>query len=460
MQETPPAASARATLPRVGAALLLIGWLSAPAPSRSAAQSPPPIVWPEGTDTLAFENVEGIILIRARLTGRPVGAERSQPRPVPTTVVDTTGWLAFDTGAGFIALDARVAVRLGVLDRVPSRAVDFAERTLPRLEMGKLQADQLSPVAVFDAGLLARVTDHAVLGLLGYAVVRDRIVWIDYAAQRIVLIPAGVEVVENDALAVAASRRIMGNALSAAAVPCRFRMTLDGKIMLRGRVTPNHGGKETTWLNLVLDTGASKSTLFEDLIDTKSNVAGWRPALKGLSAPTLLATSSARLCRVRRIEVQGTSVTASAAQTEVALLKNPIAAELGRLAGEPVHGLLGYTFLERFHVAVDYPRRVLWLDPISDYRDPRPYEHSHVGLQLERDRGAVRVVAVVEDSPAAEAGIAPGDEVTAVGGKTLAGLSWAEVSRILEGPAGSELQLTVRHDGVEKTHRLRRRQLL
>jgi hypothetical protein len=192
------------------------------------------------------------------LTGRPVGAERGEPRPVSTAGVDTTGWLAFDTGAGFIALDARLAVWLGVLDSVPSRAVDFASRALPRLEMGKLQADQLSPVAVFDAGLLTRVTDHAVLGLLGYAVVRDRIVWSDYAAQRLVLIPGGVDIVESDALAVAASRRILGNALSTTAVPCRFRMTLDGKIMLRGRVTPLHGGKETSWLNLVLDTGARK----------------------------------------------------------------------------------------------------------------------------------------------------------------------------------------------------------
>jgi len=444
----------------MAASVLLAGRLTMPAPSHSATPSAPSTALPEGTDTLAFENVEGIILIPARLIGRPLGSERSVSHPVPEVIADTTGWLALDTGAGFIALDARVAVRLGVLDTLPSRAVDFAARTLPRLEVGKLVADQLSPVAVFDAGLLNRVTDHNVLGLIGYRVVRDRIVWIDYAARRVVLIPAGVDEQASDALAVAASRRILSGALTSEAVPCRFRMTSDGKIMLRGRVTPNHGGQPTNWLSLVLDTGASKSTLFEDLMDPKSNVANWSPVLKGLAAPTLLATSTARLSRVRRIEVQGTSGTAAASQTEVALLKNPIAGELAAIAGEPIHGLLGYSFLQRFKVAVDYPHRVLWLDPVKDFHDPRPYEHSHVGLQLERDNGAVRVVAVVEGSPAAQAGIVAGDQITMVNGKALGDLSWEQISRLLEGPAGTEMDLTVRHGGTEKSHHLRRRQLL
>jgi len=45
----------------------------------------------------------------------------------------------------------------------------------------------------------------------------------------------------------------------------------------------------------------------------------------------------------------------------------------------------------------------------TDSELPRrhPYEHTHVGLQLERIGGTARVVAVVEGSPAAQAGIAP-----------------------------------------------------
>ncbi|TMQ70290.1 MAG: hypothetical protein E6K80_08990, partial [Candidatus Eisenbacteria bacterium] len=204
-----------------------------------------------------------------------------------TTSLDTTGWMAIDTGAGFLALDAKLAIRLGVLDTLPARAVDFALRPLARLVIGDLTSDQISPVAVFDSDIVTRVTDHGVLGLLGYHVFRDRVIWIDYDSRRIALVPAGTDTHDEDALAVADSRRGLGGVLSRSAIPTRFRMTVDGKILLRARVTPNQGGRATPWLNLVLDTGASKSTLFEDLVDARSHTEAWRPAIKGLVAPTL-----------------------------------------------------------------------------------------------------------------------------------------------------------------------------
>ena len=162
----------------------------------------------------------------------------------------------------------------------------------------------------------------------------------------------------------------------------------------------------------------------------------------------------------RALEVQGTSGIATATQTEIALLRNPIAHDLGELAGEPVEGLLGYSFLRRFRIACDYPHRVLWLDPVVGFKDPHPYEHSHVGLQLERDRGAVRVVSVIEGSPAAQAGIAAGDVVTAVNGKSLHDASWDEIGTMMEGPPGSSIDLTIRRGSSEATHHLRRRRLL
>ncbi len=387
-------------------------------------------------------------------------SERSVPHPLAPVAADTSGWLALDTGAGFLALDSRVALRLGVLDSLSSRAVDFAPHTLPRIEIGDLTADQVGPVAVFDAEMLDRVTDRAVLGLVGYRVFRDRILWIDYGSSRLALVPAGADSEMEDPLAVAASRRVLGAALSPAAIPARFQLTMDGKVIVRGRVTPNRGGRATSWLNLVLDTGAAKSTLFEDVVDPSRHLESWRPAISGLIAPNLVASSSARLSRVRQIEIRGTSSIAAAPQTEVALLRNPIAAQLGELAGEPIHGLLGYSFLARFRVACDYPHRVLWLDPIPDFRDPNPYEHSHVGIQLERIAGAVRVASVVQGSPAARAGIQAGDELLAIDSKSLAGRDWSEIGRLIDGPPGSPIDLTFRRRAVEKVYHLRRRQLL
>src|SRR6185369_548755 len=98
--------------------------------------------------------------------------------------------------------------------------IDIAQRPLGRLSLGSLNVDQVAPVLVFNAGLLSRVTDRDVLGLIGY-----RVMWIDYRAGRLALIPAGPDMQVEDAPAVAASRRTVSRALSPAAVPIRFRLT-------------------------------------------------------------------------------------------------------------------------------------------------------------------------------------------------------------------------------------------
>lgn len=443
-----------------GALLLLAGlaWPAeglaagaAGADSRGAA-----LRFPTGTVSLPFENVEGVILVHATVRGR----DAQSPSDFSAAIAETSGWFALDTGAGFLAIDSKLAVSLGICDGLSSHSIDVAQRPLAELSIGDMTLSQVKPVVVFDARLLRSVTDRPVLGLIGFEVLRDRALWIDYRTSRAALIPAGPDVELEDAPAIGESRRVLAGALSPRAVPIRFRMTSDGKVLLRARVTPVAGGGPTPWLNMLLDTGAAKSTLFADVVAPQTNTAGWRPALRGLIAPTLAATSSARLCRVRRIEARGSSGTAEATNVDLALIENPLAGQLERLAGEPVHGLLGYSFLQRFRMACDYPRRVLWLDPVPGYRDQRPNEHVHVGLQLDRTAGSVRVVAVAEGSPAAVAGIAAGDELLAIDGASTSAMSWQAIGQRMEGRAGSRVELKTRRGAAEHTYNLRRRKLL
>jgi PDZ domain-containing protein/aspartyl protease len=435
-----------------------------PSPARPRFPPVASIQWPEGTEVVPIESVEGVLLLKATVSGpgRVPSSVGAAPGATPgeSPARDSTGWFAIDTGAGFLALDSRFALALGILDSLPRQTVDIAPQPVPRLAIGSLAMDQIAPALVFDAKLLSRVTDRDVLGLIGYRVLRSAIVWLDFVAGRLALIPGGSESDLEDAPAIAESRRLVRGALSSAAIPARFRMTGDGKILIRVRVTPAGGGRPTPWLNLMLDTGASKTTLFEDVVEPLAKTSTWRPALRGLVAPTLYATSSARLCRVARVEIRGGAGTAEATNVDVALIQNPLSNELGRLAGEPVHGLIGYSFLERFRVAFDYPRRVLWLDPIPGFRTTRPYEHVHVGLQLERESGRVLVVAVAEGSPAAEAGVAIGDELVAVDSQPVAHLGWVELTRRLEGAPGTPITLTLRRGDLERSYDLRRRRLL
>ena len=416
----------------------------------AGAGSTTPRQWPEGTEVLSFENLDGIILIEGTVRG--------------TDGRDSSGWFVLDSGAGQLALDSRLATRLGIAKQVSTAPIGITDQPLPRMVIGSLTVDQVSPVLTFDAEIVRRAADRAVLGLIGQSVVRDRAVFIDYQAQTIALVPSDVAAAAEDSTALQPARAPY---VPSTAVGIRFRLAEDGKALVRVRVTGPRRRFESGWLTFALDTGASKCVLFDDATASADASELWKPSLEGLVAPTLMGKVATRLARAERIEVgahAGSRLPAAAAaaapQVDIAVLSSPLSGDLSRVAGEPVHGLLGYSFLRRFRSICDYPNQVLWLDPVEDFHDDRPYEHTHAGLQLERDGDRARVAAVASDSPGARSGIRAGDEIVAINGKPANGSPVSSLARLMEGPPGSALTITVRRGDVETVHRLKRRRLL
>ena len=127
---------------------------------------------------------------------------------------------------------------------------------------------------------------------------------------------------------------------------------------------------------------------------------------------------------------------------------------------EPVDGLLGYSFLKHFRIALDYPRGVLWLDPDRGDVPDREGEYCHPGIQLESVGGSLRVMAVAVGSPAARAGIRAGDELLSVDGRQVSGDDVVEVARKLEGRPGSGVVLRFRRGSREWSRRVIRTPLL
>ena len=111
-------------------------------------------------------------------------------------------------------------------------------------------------------------------------------------------------------------------------------------------------------------------------------------------------------------------------------------------------------------MGIDYPRRVLWLDPLPEPWDDRPYEYSQVGLQLERRGAAIQVVGVANGSPAALAEIMIGDTLVAIDGTSAKQADLAMLTRRLEGPPGTGVSLLMRHGGEVRSYSLVRRRLL
>jgi len=394
--------------------------------------------WPDGTQILRFDDVEGAILLEATLTS--------------ASGQDTTGPVLLDTGAGYLAVDLGLSRILGLADGAASAAaVDLAPRPLSRLQLGTLQLDQVSPVLTVDAGVIRRVTGLPVLGLLGQAILGARVVVIDFAARTLVLVPP-----PRDSLA---GQPVFRSILSPRSVAVPFRLVADGKAVVRVGVSAEPGGP-TTELSLIVDTGATKTVLFRRALDRR--LPGWRswPALRGLGAPTLTGDAAAAIVRLPRVELVADGRVASRSGVDAAVLGGDLPDQLESSIREPVDGLLGYSFLKHFRIALDYPCGLLWLDPATGDVPDRPTEYCHPGIQLESAAGSVRVMAVADGSPASRAGIRAGDELLSVDGFRVAGNGVVEASRRLEGDPGTRVVLRLRRGSREWRKRVVRTPLL
>jgi carboxyl-terminal processing protease len=104
-------------------------------------------------------------------------------------------------------------------------------------------------------------------------------------------------------------------------------------------------------------------------------------------------------------------------------------------------------------------------DRFSHYFAPRDYtdfqaategKFEGVGMTVEEVERGLRVLTVYDGSPAARGGLEPGDVITHVNGRSIAGQSSEESTTRIKGPAGTPVRLTVRSGGESRELTLRR----
>lgn len=101
------------------------------------------------------------------------------------------------------------------------------------------------------------------------------------------------------------------------------------------------------------------------------------------------------------------------------------------------------------------------LDPHSSYLPPSDFDQMKVqtrgefgglGIEVTQEEGYVKVVSPIDDTPAFRAGIEAGDLITAVDGQSLLGLSLDEAVKLMRGPVGSEIVLTIFRETIEEPY--------
>jgi carboxyl-terminal processing protease len=93
------------------------------------------------------------------------------------------------------------------------------------------------------------------------------------------------------------------------------------------------------------------------------------------------------------------------------------------------------------------------LDPHSGYLNPKRFGEMRVqtqgafgglGIEVTMEGGLVKVVSPIDDTPAARAGLEPGDLITHLDGEQVLGMALSEAVEKMRGSVGSQIRLTVR----------------
>ena len=99
------------------------------------------------------------------------------------------------------------------------------------------------------------------------------------------------------------------------------------------------------------------------------------------------------------------------------------------------------------------------LDPHSSYMSPDSFEDMTVetqgefgglGIQVTMDKGVVKVISPMDDTPAHAAGILADDYITHLDGKPVRGLTLSEAVDKMRGKVGTKIKLTIVRENVEK----------
>ena len=98
------------------------------------------------------------------------------------------------------------------------------------------------------------------------------------------------------------------------------------------------------------------------------------------------------------------------------------------------------------------------LDPHSSYMDAKEYremmvttrgEFGGLGMQVTMENGVVKVISPIDDTPAARAGVKPGDLILGIDDQAVADMTLSEAVEKLRGAIGTSVKLTLRRQGMD-----------
>src|ERR671932_2907172 len=100
------------------------------------------------------------------------------------------------------------------------------------------------------------------------------------------------------------------------------------------------------------------------------------------------------------------------------------------------------------------------LDPHSSYMDPKSFrdmqvqtrgEFGGLGIEVTMEDGLVKVVAPIDDTPAAKAGVMANDIITQLDDDPVQGLTLNQAVEKMRGPVNTKIRLKIMRKGQDKS---------
>lgn len=204
----------------------------------------------------------------------------------------------------------------------------------------------------------------------------------------------------------------------------------------------------------MIDTGASGTVTLTAQFAKKHDLEAKLP--KGPSAP--LSGGVGGLTQGRILRLDGIQIGEHSLAKPVGMVTLSKGGATGSAAGYDC--LIGADILKRFVVTFDYKTKQVWFEPATDLK--APFGVDHAGLLLKADGPDFRefiVYGTIPESPAAEAGLLPEDEVTHIDGSPINDSTLDQVRKIFRQPSAKPWKLRIRRGNESKEIEIKGRPL-
>lgn len=223
----------------------------------------------------------------------------------------------------------------------------------------------------------------------------------------------------------------------------RIPLTVENNFLFLETDVLVYGSENPIKALFLLDTGV-RLTLFNNPYSKTHNLPAQSPSTtEGVTGFGIGGVSRGIVGRVRGIHLGS------------ALIENPVVDfstdESGALAEESFSGIIGADLLSCFTVVLDYKRSQMFLEKNDLFDEPNEFDMCGVRFVLQGEHfDTLEVFSVFDPSPAADAGIQPGDVITKIDGRGPRGFTWEDLKAYMK-REGAAVKFDIVRDGKPMT---------